>query len=192
MKHIGNLTVTQANAQSFPAVTEIFGHLTIAEGAALIAPKLAMVRGWVTLMPGATLTAPVLGLIDGWLTLKAGARLNAVHLTEVRCDFTAAAGSEFPAEALRIAGSINLQRDADYGFPSLTEVRESISLAAAGDNPEGASPPGTAMSAPLLERVGKSITLRERAWLALPALSHIGGYVDVDETAQLVAPRFLS
>lgn len=192
MKHLGNLTVTADNLHSFPAATEIFGHLTIAEGVSLTAPKLAMVRGWVTLMAGASLTAQTLGLIDGWLTLKAGAVLSAVHLTEVRQDFTAAEGSEFPAEALGTVGSINLQRDASYHFPSLTEVRESITLAAAGDNPDGSSPPGTSLSAPLLERVGRSLTLRGRTWFHAPLLGHIGGYADIDETASVHAPRFLS
>lgn len=196
MKHLGNITVTKENLHSFPAVSEIYGHLVIEPGVELIAPDLTMVRGWVTLEgttvggsgTGATLTAPTLGLIDGWLTLGLGATLNAIHLTEVRNDLTLIGDNEaadletiFKGEALVIAGAINLQRNADYAFPVLVEVRDSVTLAA-----------GASLGCPLLERIGKSLTLREKAWFGAPLLAHIGGYADIDESARIVAPQFLS
>lgn len=185
-KHIGNITVTKDNLHSFPAVSEIYGHLTISAGVELRANNLVMVRGWVTLDPGASLTAPMLGLVDGWVTLGLGATLSAIHLTEIRNDLTLAGDSEdletkFVGEALTTVGALNLQRDADYGFPALTEVRDGVTLAA-----------GAALGMPKLARVGKSLTLREKAWLGAPELAYIGGYLDCDESAQLVAPRFTS
>lgn len=85
----------------------------------------------------------------------------------------------FEGEALVTAGAINLQRNADFGFPSLTEVRDGVTLA------QGAS-----LGAPLLTKIGKSLTLREKAWLGAPELAFIGGYLDCDESARLITPRF--
>lgn len=196
MKQIGNLTVTEANAHSFPAAAEFFGHLTVAKNAVLHAPKLTMIRGWLTLEgttvggmgQGAKLFAPSLGLVDGWVTLGLGASLSAIHLTEIRNDLTLAGDNEdadlqtmFPGEALTQAGAVNLQRNADYGFPSLTEVRDGVTLAA-----------GASLGCPALTRIGKSLTLREKAWLGAPELAFIGGYLDCDESATLIAPRFTS
>ena len=195
-RHIGNLTVTTANAHSFPAAAEFFGHLTIVAGVVLTAPKLTMIRGWLTLEgttvggmgQGAKLIAPGLGLVDGWVTLGLGASLSAIHLTEIRNDLTLAGDNEdadlqttFPGEALTQAGAVNLQRNADYGFPSLTEVRDGVTLAA-----------GASLGCPALTRIGKSLTLREKAWLGAPGLIRVGGYLDMDETAQLVGPNIAS
>jgi hypothetical protein len=187
-RHIKNVTVTADNVHSFPAAEEIFGHITIEAGVHLVAPKLAMVRGWVTLMAGATLTAPVLGLVDGWLTLKENATLSAIHLTEIRRDFTAAEGAVFEAEAVTSIENINLQRNAAMAFPSLIAV-QGVTLAAGTSQADGSSPAGTVLTTPLLERVEKSITLREKSWFGAPALHHIGGYADIDEAATLYAPR---
>ena len=187
-KHVGNITVTPDNVHDFPAVGEFFGHLTIAAGVELIAPKLTMIRGWLTLeglagtdagLKAAKLTAPMLGLVDGWLTLKGYSQLSAIHLTEIRNDLTVYNDVEFIGEALATAGAINLQRNADAGYPSLTEVRDGVTLA-----------PHASLGAPLLTKIGKSLTLRVKAWLGAPELAYIGGYLDCDESAQLVAPRF--
>ena len=189
MRQIGNLTVTATNAHDFPAAAEFFGHLTIAPGVTLTAPKLTMIRGWLTLegmastdsgLKAAKLIAPNLGLIDGWLTLKGYSELSAIHLTEIRNDLTVYNDVEFTGEALTSVGAINLQRNADAGYPSLTEVRDGVTLA-----------PGASLGAPLLTRIGKSLTLREKAWLGAPELAFIGGYLDCDESATLHAPRFI-
>lgn len=184
-KRVGNLTVTEATAHDFPAVSEFYGHLTIAKNVELIAPKLTTIRGWLTLegtpvggmSQGAKLIAPNLGLVDGWVTLGLGAHLDAVHLTEIRNDLTLS--GLFEGEALQTAGAVNLQRSADYGLPSLLEVRDGVTLAA-----------GASLGAPRLTRIGKSLTLREKAWLGAPELAFIGGYLDCDESATLHAPRF--
>lgn len=187
-KHIGNLTVTQDNLHSFPAVEQFYGHLTIAAGVALTANRLTMVRGWVTLEKGSWLAAPTLGLVDGWLTLKENATLSAIHLTEIRRDFTAAEGAVFEAEAVTSVENINLQRNAAMAFPSLIAV-QGVTLASGTSQADGSSPAGTVLTVPLLERVEKSITLREKSWFGAPKLNHIGGYADIDEAATLYAPR---
>lgn len=176
-RQLGNITVTKENLHSFPATDEIYGHLTIATGAELRAPRLAMIRGWLTIEPGASLTAPVLGLIDGWLTLHG--HLSAIHLTEVRQDFTLSADAVAEIVALKLVGQFNIQRTVTGTFVSLTEIRDSLTLA-----------PGAEIGMPLLTTVGRSLTLRENASLTAPALNHIGGYADIDESARLDAPKF--
>lgn len=178
-KHLGNLTVTQANAHSFPAVTEIYGHLTIAAGAELRATKLTTVRGWVTVQ--GHLVAPMLGLVDGWLTLAPDSSFSAIHLNEVRQDFSLAGGCLLDAPALRLIGSLNVGRDGIKNLIGLEEVRENVTLLA-----------GANVQAQALTRIGKSLTLREGATLDAPLLNHIGGYADIDETARIVAPKFVS
>lgn len=179
MKHLGNMTVTPENAHSFPAVDEIYGHLTITANTDLRATKLVMVRGWITVQFGATLTAPMLGLVDGWLTVEG--QISALHLTDVRADLSMAVSSIVDLPALATVGAINLARGAKKNLIAVHEVRGNVTLMADAD-----------LQAPLLERIGKSLTLRAGARFDAPLLNHIGGYADIDETAGVHAPRFIS
>ena len=140
MKHLGNITVTEANALDFPAVSEIYGHLTISSGAHLVAPDLVAVRGWVTLQPGAKLTVPVLGSINGWLTLLSRSLFTAPHLTEVTADMVfddndlmlpelLTAGSLFVKRGINnlrnlsaLTGNLTLGIEARLEVPRLTSV----------------------------------------------------------------------
>ncbi|MFA5898838.1 MAG: hypothetical protein WC829_06960 [Hyphomicrobium sp.] len=180
MKHMGNLTVTTENVHDFPAVTEIYGHLTIEEGVVLTAPALTFVRGWVTLAKDALLTARNLGEINGWLTMTTGSKLESWHLTKAGEVFIEPA-AELDAPKLVIVTALNLQRDAYVVLPELQVVARNLTLL-----------PGASLFARALERVDMSITLRERARLDAPMLSHIGGYYDGDPTATLVAPKFVN
>lgn len=176
-RHLGNLTVTKENVHDFPAVTEIYGHLTIAAGAHLTTPNLTSVRGWVTVH--GTLLVPVLGTIDGWLTLPEGADFMAPFLTRVIQDLTVAKDVHF-VEALEKVGALILQHDAVLRLDLLKEIYGSLSLAQNAALTTG------------VERVGKSITLREGSRLITPELAHIGGYYDAEPSARLVAPKFQS
>lgn len=177
MKHLGNLTVTAQNAHSFPAVNEIYGHLTIAAGTSLIAPRLTLVHGWLTVEAGGSLTAPVLGLVDGWVTLNG--ELHALHLTEIRQDFTIGGDAIIDLPALTTVGALNLQRGATKMMPALTEVARNLTLM-----------PMAGLRAPLLEKINGSLTVRENANLDVPQWHHIGAYVDIDETAVVIAPNY--
>jgi hypothetical protein len=177
-RHLGNFTVTTANALDFPAITEFYGHLTIARGATLIALNLTSIRGWLTIEKDASLTAPMLGKIDGWLMVRGGL-LRTEHLTEVTRDVVLYA-AEMHTPALETVGSLTLPRDAAISL-KLKRIAGGLTLAqdAVADLVK-------------LERVEGSITMKERTRAYLPLLGHIGGYADVDESAVLAAPRFLS
>lgn len=182
MKHLGNLTVTPENALSFPAVSEIYGHLTIADGARLIAPDLTMVRGWVTILGDGELVAGNLGLVDGWLTIRGDGTAVLPSLSEVRADLTLDIDGNLDAPLLTSVGALQVRNGSQDGwaFPALKMVRNALTLGAGN----------VSLSMPLLDTVGGSLTLRAKAELRAPNLSHIGGYADIDETATIVAPKF--
>jgi hypothetical protein len=173
-KHIGNMTVTAENALSFPAITEFYGHLTIAAGATLRANDLVSIRGWLTI--DGTLHAPRLGKIDGWLTVRT-ACLNAENLDEVTRDVVLENPDIF-AKMTKV-GSLTLKSDtSDLSW--LETIGTFLTVGA-----------GAHVNLPVLQRVG-SITVKPNAVLNAPALARIDGYADIDESATLVAPRFLS
>lgn len=182
MKHMGNLTVTTENLPDFPAVEEIYGHLRIGKGVNLRAPELVSVRGWLTLEQDATFDVPMLGQLTGWVTLGVGSRLLAPNLVAINGDLVIAAGVDTRDFAnLTTVYALILQRDASGSLPNLTGIRENLSIA-----------PGATLKAGRLTNVGGSITLKEHAVLEVETLGHIGRFYDADETASIVAPKFLA
>lgn len=177
-KHIGNYTVTHENALSFPAITEFYGRLTIAAGAMLVAPSLTLVRGWLTVE--GILTASQLGEVSGWVTLKPRSAIYASALTKITNDLIMAYDVKTNLVGVETVGSLILQCDAEWLAPYLTEVKMNLSLGT-----------GAVLTCGV-QKVGGSITMKERSVLGASELSHIGGYADIDESATLVAPRFLS
>ena len=74
MKHIGNLTITSANAGDYAGLTEVTGYLSIQADASL--PVLTTVGGYLYIQAEASF--PVLTTVGGSLDIQARAALPAL------------------------------------------------------------------------------------------------------------------
>ena len=110
MKHIGNLTITSANAGDYAGLTEVTGYLSIRADASL--PVLTTVGGYLDIQSEASL--PVLTTVGGYLDIQAEAALPA--LTTVGDPLTIRAEASFPALTTAHGVPGNLIAVSDYGL----------------------------------------------------------------------------
>lgn len=82
MKHIGDLDITETNANQFDEFDEFDGWVYVHSGE--FKPKnLTRINGWLTIHSGAVMEAPALQRIDGWLYVYGEAKLTAPVLSEI-------------------------------------------------------------------------------------------------------------